>query len=64
MCAATAASVGDRLHFRHDFYCAVPVLLTIAAKTLIARNNPLMIRTRHWKSSTVLPTFRLSVIGA
>src|SRR4051812_28621865 len=27
-------------------------------------NNPLMIRTRHWKSLVVLPMFRLSIIGA
>jgi hypothetical protein len=37
-----------------------PALLTVAANT----NNPLMIRTQHWKSLIVLPTFRLSVIGA
>jgi hypothetical protein len=40
------------------------VLLTAAAKALIDQNKPLMIRARHWKSFLVLPTFRLSVIGA
>jgi hypothetical protein len=39
-------------------------LLTAAAKTLTVQNNPLMIRARHWKLPSVLPTFRLSIIGA
>jgi hypothetical protein len=39
-------------------------LLTAAAKILMAQNNPLMIRARHWKFLTVLPMFRLSIIGA
>jgi hypothetical protein len=31
---------------------------------LMAQNNPLMIRARHWKFLAVLPMFRLSIIGA
>jgi hypothetical protein len=39
-------------------------LLTAAAKRLENQNNPLMVRHRHWKSFSVLPTFQLSLIGA
>jgi len=39
-------------------------LLTAAAKKNSSANNPLMIRTRHWKFPIVLPMFRLSIIGA
>jgi len=39
-------------------------LLTTAARTLMTQNNPLMIRTQYWKFPIVLPTFRLSIIGA
>jgi hypothetical protein len=41
-----------------------PALLTATAKTLMAQNNPLMIRARHWIFLLVLPMFRLSIIGA
>jgi hypothetical protein len=41
-----------------------PAALLTAAAKILTQNNPLMIRTRHWKFSIVLPMFRLSIIGA